>query len=58
MIHKPHYCYQVNGVSVILTRKPDNFSKLPYHYKTHCPNKEVAARVYKAYIKIAKLREP
>lgn len=57
MLHKPHYCYLRGEEIIVLTKKPPNFAELPYHYKTHCPNKDIAKLAYRAHLKITKLRE-
>ncbi|MCG8334471.1 MAG: hypothetical protein MJE63_08130 [Proteobacteria bacterium] len=54
--HRPFYCYLNKGEPTIVETKPENFMDLPYHYKTHCPNIEVAKMAYQTNLKIMQWR--
>jgi hypothetical protein len=54
--HRSFYCYLNKGIPIIVETRPDNFGELPYHYKTHCPNIEVAKMAYQTNLKIMQWR--
>ena len=54
---QPYYCYLQSGVPVIEIQEPQNFTDLPYHYTTYCPSNTIAEMIYKANLKIMKMRE-
>ncbi len=54
---QPYYCYLQHGVPVIGVNMPENFTELPYCYTTYCPSDSVAEMVYKANLKIMKMRD-
>jgi hypothetical protein len=54
MVHKlqSYYCYLNQGSPVVDEQEPENFSQLPFHYTTHCPNSEIAWMAYRTNLKI------
>ncbi len=54
--YQPYYCYLKEGNLVVLKDKPDNFSELPFHCLTHCPNVEIATKTYQTNLKIMNWR--
>jgi len=54
--YRPFYCYLNKGTPIIVETRPENFGDLPYHYKTHCPNLEVAKMTYETNLKIMQWR--
>lgn len=56
-LFRPYYCYLNKGTPIITEYKPENFSALPFHYLTHCPNIEVAKMAYNTNLKIMRWRD-
>ncbi|MCP4751170.1 MAG: hypothetical protein GY866_09770 [Proteobacteria bacterium] len=49
-----YYCYLNNGSPIVSEKEPDNFTKLPFNYTTHCPNPIIAKMAYETNLKIMK----
>ena len=55
-LYHAYYCYLHQGKPVIEENQPDDFSQLPFHYTTQCPNSEIARMVYHVELKIMNWR--
>ena len=51
-----YYCYLKQGKAVVEEREPEDFTNLPFHYRTYCPNTEIAKMIYGAELKIMEWR--
>ena len=51
-----YFCYEEQGNPIICEKEPKNFKELPYSYATFCPNDKIAEMIYKANLRIMKMR--